>query len=183
MDKKFFQDNLLDEEFKNYNDSITVRLCNKYYRFISSLNPYNKPYFIRQLIKYNLKGGFIFKFDTNDYNKVIKIFTPKEIEDLKQWRYKAKKEHKITIKLFQEDKEKIKERYPNISKYIDILINNFILMIIREHEETNKKREEFEKTINNKPQEDMQEIEGQCNIFELVEKTKEGQNQDGEVKK
>ena len=63
------------------------------------------------------------------HNKLIKDY--KEINNLKDFRYYEKKEHKITVRLFKEDKEEIRKRSNNnITNYIELLLNDFINNIL-----------------------------------------------------
>lgn len=117
-------------DFKEYDEKITIRLGKKYYKLINKFNPYNKAFFLRQLIKCDLKGDFYYIFDNKDYEKVIKIFTSKEISELREFKYYSKKEYRITIRLFKEDKEEIKKKSNNITNYIELLLNNFINNIL-----------------------------------------------------
>ena len=117
--------------FKEYDDKITIRVGEKYYKLINKFNPYNKAFFLRQLIKCDLKEDFYYKFDSKDYEKVIKTFTSQEISELREFKYYSKKEYRITVRLFKDDKEKIKRKSNNnITNYIELLLNNFINNIL-----------------------------------------------------
>ena len=123
--------NKIIKDYKEYDDRITIRVSKKYYRLINKFNRYNNAFFIRQLIKCDLKENFYYIFDIKDYEKVIKTFTSEEINNLKDFRYYEKKEHKITVRLFKEDKEEIRQRSNNnITNYIELLLNDFINNIL-----------------------------------------------------
>ncbi len=116
--------------YKQFDARIDIRLSDRHHRMIYKFNRFNKGRFIRELIRTDMRDGYLV-FEVSDYEKIHKSFKPSDIEDILANNFVRHKTHKITVRLYSTEKEYVQMRSGgNISKYIDFLLNEFVKDIL-----------------------------------------------------
>lgn len=119
-----------------YNSQIELRLCKKYYDLLGRMCYFSRSYLIRQIIYKRLYNNLDFEFKDADYQKVLKIFDSYDVARIKKRDFYEPKTRKLSIRLYKQDKEQlIHMSNTTVSKYINRLINDFILQIVTEGEQ------------------------------------------------
>lgn len=123
------------KEFKEYDDVISIRLCDQFYRLCKMFSYNNASFLIRQLIRADINNDYFLSIDLKDYAKVNRLFTLYDIKHISNFTFTNKKTKKLNIKLFKEEKIEIKNRSNgNINGYIDLLFMDFINYIYKDYE-------------------------------------------------
>ena len=133
-------DYIKQREFREYDDIISIRINNQYYSLLKKINPKNISRVIRLLIRVDIYDGVI-EISDKDIKKMFSVFNEPEIQKINNYSFRAKKNKALNIRLFQEEKQEIRQRSNgNISNYIELIVMEFITKIYEKYEEENSWR-------------------------------------------
>lgn len=115
-----------EREYKEYDSVISIRLNKQFYKFLHKINPKNISSTIRSLIRVDLNGGSIEVTD-KDISKMCMCFIEPELAQIKKYTYRDKKNKLVHVRIYKYEKDIIIDRSNgNISKYVDLVIMDFI---------------------------------------------------------
>ena len=127
-------------EFREYDDIISIRINNQYYSLLKKINPKNVSKVVRLLIRVDIYDGVI-EISDKDIKKMFSVFNEPEIHKINNYSFRAKKNKALNIRLFQEEKQEIRQRSNgNITQYIELIVMEFINKIYEKYEEENSWR-------------------------------------------
>lgn len=126
--------------YREYDSQISVRICNKFYRLCCLFNRYNVCNFIRKLIRADLANDYFLTIDLKDFFKLNKVFNIKDFEDIKKYQFSEKRDKKLTIKMYAEEKKELQRRGEgNISRYIHYMFIGFVENIVDDYRKEEEK--------------------------------------------
>lgn len=113
------------EEIRKYDDMITLRINKKFYRLLSRYSK-NVSSILRSIIRSEIYHAITEIFNT-DIKKMFSIFDEDELQEIRKYSFKHKKEKFINVRLYKEEKELIKIKSKgNINHYVSIILMKFI---------------------------------------------------------